>query len=443
MSKREAGAGSRAAAARCVDSVLCHGRSIDAALEESIGENCSDRDRSLILALAYGTLRTHLRNVALLGQLLDKPLKKKDSIVEALLSVGLFALTESRRPGYAVVSATVSAADQLGRKHLRGLVNAILRRFLREKDALLESLSSVEATTCHPQWLVEQYRKDWPDSWESIVAAGNRQPPMWVRVNVGHLTPNDWQQQCALNDVSVTSPHTELPQACLLAEPSSVADLPGFRQGDCSVQDIAAQLAGVFLQPEPGQRILDACAAPGGKTGHLLELCPDAELVALDMSAERLERVEENLERLNLRAQVICGDACKPDEWWDGELFDRILVDAPCSATGVIRRHPDIRFLRRPTDIKQLVRTQQTMLEKLWPLLKPGGLLLYSTCSVLRAENEAVVDAFLAVHTDAVEAELPKLVNEYAEQTAHGLQLLPGRFDNDGFYYALLASRGP
>jgi 16S rRNA (cytosine967-C5)-methyltransferase len=443
MTRSGTGALPRALAARAVDAVLRQGRNLDAALVfKEMGE-LVDRDKSLVHALAYGTLRTHLRNAALIDLLLEKPLKKKDSVIGALISVGLFALLESTQPDYAVVSANVSAADELGRPALRGLVNAVLRRFLRERDELLERVSdSVEARTLHPEWLVDKFQTDWPDDWESIVAAGNRQAPMWIRVNIRQQSPDVWLEQLHAADLAGNAPFPELPTAILLDQALPVTGLPGFANGDCSVQDIASQLAATLLQAEPGMRVLDACAAPGGKATHVLELCPDVvELVAVDQSAQRLERVGDNLSRIGQTATLVTGDALKPEAWWDGNGFDRILVDAPCSATGVIRRHPDIRYLRRAGDIAELVDVQMTMLEKLWPLLRPGGRLLYSTCSVLRAENEAVVAAFLEQRSDCRERLLPPAafaLQGALGQTAHGLQLLPGQLDNDGFYYAVM-----
>ncbi len=443
MNSLGAGALPRALAARAVDAVLRQGRNLDAALAvEKIGA-LVDRDRSLVHALAYGTLRTHLRNAALINLLLKKPLKKKDSVIDALLSVGLFALLESTQPDYAVVSANVSAADELGRPALRGLVNAVLRRFLRERDALLERVSeSIEVRTSHPKWLVEKFQTDWPDDWESIVTAGNRQAPMWIRVNIQHQSPDTWLEHLHAADLAGKAPFSELPAAILLDKAMPVTGLPGFADGDCSVQDVASQLAATVLQAEPGMRVLDACAAPGGKATHVLELCPEVgELVAVDRSAQRLERVAENLARCDQTATLLTGDALEPETWWDGNGFDRILVDAPCSATGVIRRHPDIRYLRRAEDIAELVDVQLTMLEKLMNLLRPGGRLLYSTCSVLRAENEAIVAALLEQRSDCRERPLPPVafaLQGALGQTAHGLQLLPGQLDNDGFYYAVM-----
>lgn len=439
MSARDAGAQSRALAARAVDAVISDGHTLDDALAEFIPESLEARDAALVRALAYGTLRTHLRNRALLAALLSKPLKRKDSIVEALLSVGLFALTESQRPDYAVVSATVSAADSLGRKHMRGLINAILRRFLRERDELLTGISETEAQTGHPQWLVELLQHDWPDEVQQILAANLRQAPMWIRVNSRQGNTEDWLKQCADTGIAASQPYPAVPTAVLLENPAGVESLPGFADGACSVQDIASQLPALLLDAQPGMRVLDACAAPGGKAAHILERCADADLVAVDSAPDRLERVEENFERLGLRGTVICGDAAQPDDWWDGEPFDRILLDAPCSATGVIRRHPDILFLRRAEDIAALTEMQAAMLDALWSLLTPGGLLLYSTCSILRQENEEIIDAFLERHADAREQELSERAPLGGVPTAHGLQLLPGRADNDGFFYALIS----
>ena len=432
------GSTTRALAAEAVDLVLSRGMNLESAFSELGFGALPDRDQSLIKALAYGTLRTQLRNQAILDQLLTKPLRKKDRVIAALLSVGLFALLDSQRPDYAVVSATVSAVDDLQRKHMRGLVNAVLRRFLREREELLAKADSAVAQSNHPQWLLEKLQQDWPDNWQQVVVANNKQGPMWVRVNLAQLTANEWLQRCSEQEVSAVAAVKTVPSACLLATPVPVAELPGFAEGDCSVQDVASQIPAMLLAAEPGMRVLDACAAPGGKAGHILESCPEVDLTALDSDIERLERVEENFERLRLSATVVCGDAAEPNIWWDGEAFDRILLDAPCSATGVIRRHPDIRFLRRAGDIDALAVTQLGMLRSLWSLLKPGGRLLYSTCSVFRAENEQVIAAFLEEADAATEVPLKNLLDTDAPAVKHGLQLLPGQADNDGFYYALL-----
>jgi len=437
MSKSASGAAPRVIAARALDAVLSHGRNLDSGLAEAGLDSLGERDRSLASALAYGAVRTHYRNQCIIDQLVARPFRRRDSVVNALISVGLFALTESRRPDYAIVSATVAAASELGRPQMKGVVNALLRRFLRERDDLIAiAEKNDEARWLHPAWLISRLRHDWPDDWQAILAAGNQKAPMWLRINLAHATRKEWLVRLGRENVGVPEHY---PAAVMLDEPMPVDALPGFREGDCSVQDVASQAAAILLKPLAGMRVLDACAAPGGKTTHMLEYCPEiSELVALDESSARLVRVEENLSRLSLVATVLHGDACKPEDWWNGEQFDRILLDAPCSATGVIRRHPDIRFLRKQADIEPLAKQQFEMLQALWPLLKPGGALLYSTCSILRAENDQVIDRFIKSNPDAnllaPELDVPDAVT----RTSCGIQMLPGRADNDGFYYALM-----
>ncbi len=435
------GAATRAIAAQVVHAVVHTGRNLEHALDSCGANALAPRDQAFVRALAFGTLRTHFRNAFLLGRLLDKPLKQRDAVIGSLLSVACFDLLDAAAPDYAAVSAAVDATRKLDRPALRGLVNAILRRLLRERDTLLAAAAADPvARSCHPAWLLQQLQADWPDAHAEIVTADNRQAPMWLRINTRRTRVTDWLQRAAAAGIAATAPLPQLPAAVLLAQPVPVERLPGFAAGECSVQDAAAQLAAVLLDPQPGMRVLDACAAPGGKTCHLLELTDNAiELTAVDNSAVRLERVTDNLQRLQLTANLICGDAAQPAAWSDGKGFDRILVDAPCSATGVLRRHPDIRFLRRPDDIPVLHATQLGLLRALWPLLQPGGLLLYATCSVLRAENATVVGEFLAAEPTAREVALavtPAAALGIAQ--AHGVQLLPGRQATDGFYYALI-----
>ncbi len=438
MTDEAIGALPRAIAARALDGVLTGGRNLPDALAAAGLNDLAPRDRSLASALAFGATRTHLRNQYLIALLADRPFRRRDSVIVALLSVGLYALIESRRPDYATVSATVDAAVHLGRRPMKAVVNALLRRFLRERDALLLRINDdAEARWQHPPWLLKSLQTDWIAVWEEIVAAGNRQPPMWVRIN---LQKTDRQSWLAKLGAEVARAPAELPAAVMLKEPLPVDSLPGFREGHCSVQDGASQFAAALLNPQAGMRVLDACAAPGGKTTHMLEIAPQiAELVAVDISGERLSRIADNLARLDLRATLVAGDALDPAQWWDGRPFDRILLDAPCSATGVIRRHPDIRFLRAAADIEQLASQQLKLLQNLWPLLQPGGRLLYSTCSVLRAENEQVVERFLAVQSDAREVSIAgENFGPSTPTPSHGQQLLPGRADYDGFYYALM-----
>jgi 16S rRNA (cytosine967-C5)-methyltransferase len=431
----------RVHAARAVDAVLNQHGNLDQVLARESAE-LPDRDRALCQALAFGALRNHERARHLINQLLDKPLRNRDSVIAALLSVALFALTESHRPDYAVVSVSVDAAKRLGRPKLAGLVNAVLRRFLRERDALLAAAAKEESVRwSHPQWLIDAIRADWPADWEQILSAANEQAPMWLRVNEMKLSRTAWLAKLPAEQHGAEAPDW-LASAVCLATPMAVAALPGFADGEVSVQDAASQFAASLLDAQPGMKVLDACAAPGGKTVHLLELTNGAiDLLALDIATPRLERIRENLDRLGLTANVVEGDAREPEQWAGGLKFDRILLDAPCSATGVIRRHPDIRYLREPNDIEAFANTQRELLASLWTVLKPGGRLLYSTCSVLRAENEAVVADFLGKHPEAQVTTLDEhSLAEIASPAGGGLgyQLLPGTAATDGFYYALM-----
>ncbi len=433
-----AGALTRALAARAVAGVLARGQTLDAALEVLLAgpepdvRSLPDRDRAQVRALAFGAIRSHHRHRALLQALLNRPLKSGDSTLEALLSVGLFQLADPEQPDHAAVSATVEATRLLGQERAAGLVNASLRRYQREASALLDSLRAEPAAWhSHPAWLLDQLRADWPDHWQQIAAANQEHPPLWLRVNRNRVSVSNYADRIESELGLRASPLDGFPDALKLESAVPVHRLPGFADGLVSVQDAASQLAAHLLAPEPGMRVLDACAAPGGKTGHLLECAAgQLDLTALDISAERLTQVESNLRRLGQRATVLVGDATEPATWWDGRPFDRILLDAPCSATGVIRRHPDIKLLRRPADVPGLVSRQRLLLERLWPLLKPEGRLLYSTCSLLRAENQALVARFVAEAPARLEPVTP----------APGLQLLPGERDTDGFYYALMTA---
>jgi len=440
-SRREpVGAKTRATAAGIVDAVVRRGRSLEQVLDQQALDEFDAKDAAFVRALVYGALRGHYLHRELIRLLLNKPVKKKDAVLESLLSVALFQLQESAHPDFAVVSATVDAAASLGRPHARGLINAVLRNFLRRRDELVAKASQQrEARYGLPGWLLDQLRNDWPESLEQIAEASLQQAPMWLRVNNMLGATADYAG-ILQDQTGVAATVVELSPAALLPEsPVAVQQLPGFGDGRSSVQDLAAQFAAVALDPQPDELILDACAAPGGKTCHIQELTANgASVIALDESAERLLRVGENLERLGLTASVINGDAAGKD-WWDGRLFDRILLDAPCSATGVIRRHPDIRLLRRKDDIAELSELQSAMLSNLWGLLKPGGYLLYTTCSVLRAENSDVIVAFLEATADAGLRSLPALDGLAQPAGEVGYQLLPGNAVNtDGFYYALM-----
>jgi len=378
-------------------------------------------ERGALQDIGYGTLR-HLGQLRfILRELVPKRLPSDD--VERLLLVALYQLAHTRAAPYAVVDQAVRCAQDIALGRLKGLVNGTLRNFLRNKDALLaDAAADKEARYNHPRWWVQRLRAAYPTQWASVLEMSNRRPPMTLRVNVGRMTPDAYVALLAEQDIKARVLHG---QAVLLEVPCNVRDLPGFADGVVSVQDFGAQKAAMLLDLADGQHVLDACAAPGGKTGHILESAK-VTLTALDVDAERLQRVEDNLQRLGLQATLKAADAANPAAWWDGQPFDRILADVPCSASGVVRRHPDIKWLRRPDDFAALGKQQAAMVDALWPTLAVGGKLLYATCSIMPEENRQQVDAFLARHANA------KLVKDE--------QLLPTS-EHDGFYYALLVKK--
>ncbi|MCX7034848.1 MAG: 16S rRNA (cytosine(967)-C(5))-methyltransferase RsmB [Arenimonas sp.] len=435
-----AGSALRARAARVLAAVLGEGRSLKAMLAAAMPSVADSRDRALLEAVCFGALRHRRRYEFALSQWLAKPLAARDYPVHCLLLVGLAQLDALGLPAHAAVGATAEATRELGRPPLVGLVNALLRRASREP---LPVSTDPAITTSHPDWLVEMLAADWPDDVAALLEANNRPAPMWLRVNPGQLGI-DRLLRSLREDGLTASPSPLLPNAARLDDPIPVARLPFWHTGELSVQDGAAQLAVLALAPQPDDRVLDACAAPGGKTTQIAErLFPgEGELLALDIEARRLAQVVEYLERLGLdypRVHVQLADAGKPDAWWDGRPFDAILLDAPCSATGIIRRQPDIKWHRRATDIPAVVAVQAQLLDALWPLLKPGGRLLYATCSVLRDENERQVDDFLARTQDASPVPLDE---RFGRVSGAGRQRLPGEDGMDGFFYALLRKAG-
>jgi 16S rRNA (cytosine967-C5)-methyltransferase len=414
----------RAATAKIVAEVALRGRSLDAAL--TIDPRATRQERGLLRALTYDSIRWYLRLDALLDRLLSRPGQKLDADVRALAIVGLCQLLYTDIPAHAAVAETVEATRHLGQARAAGLINAVLRRCQREHEQLAAQIDrDVAVRTAHPRWLVDALDADWGEQAEAILAANNQRPPFWVRVNRRRTTGAQYRARLAASGIAVTQSMYD-DEALLLADAVDVADLPGFADGEVSVQDAAAQLGARLVAPEPGERVLDACAAPGGKTGHLLELQPElAELVAVDVSSERLTRIADNLQRLGMSATLAAGDAGEPSGWWDGKPFQRILLDVPCSATGVIRRHPDIKLLRRAEDIAALAARQLQLLRAVWTLLAPGGRLVYASCSALQAETAAVVEAFKA--TDA-----------QARETTAAVRIAAGTAGMDGFYYACL-----
>ena len=426
----------RAAAARVIGQVLA-GNSLNQALPPML-DRVSERDRGLLQQLCYGTLRQEPRLQAILEQMLDKPLRDKDRDVQGLLLCGLYQLDGMRVPDHAAVATTVGATRVLKKPWAKGMTNAVLRRFLRERDQLTQALDSA-ANACHPAWLYHELLRQWPEAAAAVIAANNQQPPMTLRVNKRRLSQQDYLAILAEQGIEAL-PGGISAQAIQLSQPRDVLELPGFTAGDVSVQDEAAQMAALLLQAVPGERILDACAAPGGKACHILELQPLlAELVAMDIDEQRLHKVSENLQRLGLDASLLAADAARPPAQLQAESFDRILVDAPCSASGVIRRHPDVKLLRRASDIPQLSQQQLDILKGLWPLLKTGGTLMYATCSVLDEENSQVVKRFLSGREDARLCSIPA---NWGEPTDFGRQLLPSAEGPDGLFYSLLTKTG-
>ncbi|MFU8765249.1 MAG: 16S rRNA (cytosine(967)-C(5))-methyltransferase RsmB [Haliea sp.] len=423
----------RAAAALAIAGVL-EGGSLNQLLPAAL-ETVGARDRGLLQQLCYGTLRYYPRLQPQLRQLLSKPLKTRDRDIEALLLLGLYQLEETRVPDHAAVAATVAATRALNKTWAKGLCNAVLRSYLRQRQDLLGKLSPA-ALAAHPDWLFDALQRDWPAQAAAIMAANNEQPPMVLRVNRQHGSRDDYLAALAAAGIAASAGQMAQ-EAIYLRQAVDVAALPGFAAGWASVQDEAAQLAAHILAPRAGERVLDACAAPGGKACHLLELEPSIALTAMDVDAARLQRVQDNLQRLSLQAEVLQGNATAPPTALQERRFDRILVDAPCSASGVIRRHPDVKLLRREDDIAALAAQQLWILQGLWPLLQPGGTLLYVTCSVLEAENSAVVARFLEATGDA--ALQPLKVP--GEQRSQGVQLLPVSGGPDGLFFSLLQRR--
>ncbi|MDO8990877.1 MAG: 16S rRNA (cytosine(967)-C(5))-methyltransferase RsmB [Sideroxyarcus sp.] len=413
-------------AARIVSKVVQDGRNLTQLLSEALRKPSWQvaQERGALQDLCYGTLRYYARLAFMLDRLLQRPVQ--DLPLRYLLLVAIYQLQHTRAGQHVVVDQAVQAAKSIN-PAATGLVNAVLRNYQRKQAELLAAADREEESRyAYPQWWINALKQQYGGRAAEILEAGNTHPPMTLRVNTRHTGMEEYRALLAAQGIAA---HSAGSVALKLEHPVAVERLPGFAQGWVSVQDAGAQLAAQLLDVKDGMRVLDACAAPGGKTTHLLELA-DIELVAVDKEEERLRRVRENLQRLNMNALVVCGDAATPQDWWDGKPFDRILADVPCSATGVVRRHPDIKWLRRPDDIASFAEQQAQILESLWLLLARDGKLLYATCSIFARENQQVIAGFLARHADAVRIEL----------SAAGMtdgQLLPND-EHDGFYYALL-----
>ena len=425
----------RLAATRALAAVLAGRASLGSSLPEQLAK-VEPRDRALAQDLAFGTARWQPRLSLLAEKLLQKPFKATDRDLEALLLIGLYQLFHTRIPAHAAIGETVGCVDKLKKSSAKGLLNAVLRRAQREYDSLLPVLDhDPAARLAHPRWLQKALKARWPQQWEAIATANNLHPPLILRVNRRQGSRDSYLAELAAAGIDA-APCAFSADGIRLLQPQDVTALPGFAAGRLSVQDEAAQLAADLLELAPGQRVLDACAAPGGKTCHLLEREPAlAEVVALDADAGRLQRVEQNLARLGLSARTLAADGRAVADWWDGTPFQRILLDAPCSATGVIRRHPDIKLTRQASDIAPLVQLQGELLDALWPTLEVGGILVYATCSVLPEENSDNLAAFLARTPGARELDIPA---PWGLAQPHGRQLLPQPDGHDGFYYGKL-----
>ncbi|BFM04846.1 16S rRNA (cytosine(967)-C(5))-methyltransferase RsmB [Halioxenophilus aromaticivorans] len=433
----------RLVAAQTLAAILVEGKTL-AQLMPKAADRVAPRDQPLLQELCYGTCRWYPQLKQLYLALVDKPLKAKDTDIEALFYLGFYQLQFTRIAPHAAINETVNCAKKLKKPWAVKLLNAVLRRAQREQESLQQELQqNPQATTAHPNWLIKAITKHWPDFAEAIFASNNAHPPMTLRVNRAQTTRDDYQTE--LVEQGIECQATEYSDVGItLARAQDTAKLPGFAQGQASVQDEAAQLAASLLDLKPGQRVLDACAAPGGKTCHMLETEPGlARVTALDISDKRLTKVQENIQRINrdwLQGQVelTAADALVLEDWFSGDQYDRILLDAPCSATGVIRRHPDIKLLRLANQVEQLATLQFELLTALWQTLKPGGRLVYATCSIFPTENTQVIERFLQQTDDAAEH---KLAVTWGMEQPAGRQLLPRQGGHDGFYYCVLDKR--
>jgi 16S rRNA (cytosine(967)-C(5))-methyltransferase len=417
----------RAICAQAIFNVLEEGQSLSATLT-TLNHKIADKDKALVQEICFGVMRVLPELNFYIHTLMSKVLTGKNRILHDLLLVGIYQILYTRIPAHAAVGETVNAVNTLKKTQLKGVVNGVLREFLRQQTSLQQQFTQdskqQNQQTLHPSWLLTRLKQAYPEQWQAIVHANNQKPPMWLRVNLNQYSVSDYQQLLAEQQIESDS-FPELPSALRLLSLVNVNKLPYFDEGAVTVQDLSAQYAAYLLAPQNGEFILDMCAAPGGKTTHILEVAPKAQVLAVDIEPSRVKRIHENLTRLNLHAEVKVGDGLTPERWCKGQQFDRILLDAPCSATGVIRRHPDIKWLRRNSDIAQLTELQHAILTNIWPYLKTGGTLVYATCSILPDENKLQIERFLQENTTA------KLRSELK-------QFLPTENGGDGFFYAVL-----
>ena len=426
----------RTIAAKTLALVIHEKHTLDKVLPGMLEKLQSKKERAFAQEICYGVLRWYPRLIFIVDELLDKPLRKKDTDIVCLLLAGIYQLDYLRTPSHAAVSATVNATKTLKKDWARSFVNAVLRRYQREHAQLNKTLQTCpSAEYAHPQWLIDQLTFDWPEHWQDILKENNEHPPLHLRVNKLISNRENYLEKLTQTDINACLSDLS-PVGIQITKPVDVEQLPGFMQGEVSVQDFGAQIAAQLMSLKSGQRVLDTCAAPGGKTAHIYETEPDLrELVAIELNKSRFDKLEQTLQRLKIKARLVHADAKATESWWDGNQFDRILLDVPCSASGVIRRHPDIKILREPVQIKQFTETQSRLLESIWPLLKNDGLMIYATCSVLSQENDVQIEKFSGLHKDA---QIMDIMCDWGIKTRFGRQLLPTRDQSDGFYYAVI-----
>ena len=422
----------RLAALEALSEVLDENKSL--AESEALSRLRDSRDNGFARHLTYGVLRWLTALEWLAGELLTRPVKKRERDVQRLILLGIQQLWHDQTASHAAVNETAECARSLGKPWAVPLINAVLRKFQREQQQLIEKLLTRPQQYAHPVWMLGEIQHDWPEHWQDIVAANNQQAPLWLRINRQQATESKLRQNLETAGFKIAD-HPFARDAICITPAAAVNKIPGFEAGWLSVQDPAAQLARDLLMPEAGERILDACAAPGGKSAHLLETCPGINLTILDKQSQRVEQLDQGLRRLGLDATGQVADAVDTSQWWDGKKFHKILLDAPCSATGVIRRHPEIKWLRSQQQVNAVVKLQAEMLTVLWPLLEPGGIFVYATCSVLKRENSQQIQKFLQQNTDATEQ---KAAVEWGDSSSFGTQIMPGEAQMDGFFYAVL-----
>lgn len=423
----------RLLALKLLQQILVQGKSLNQLSSQINSQIKSPEDIALCRQLVYGVVRWHEQLRFIAAKLVSRPLKEKDSDVYTLLLLGIYQLMHTRIPDHAAVNETVKLISKLKKPWARGLINGVLRNLLREKSNIEAQCSEDPvARYSHPQWLIDVLKKDWPSDWQAILEANNQQGRMTLRANQQRVSREALQAK--LSEQNIQSQLADFAdQGLYLEQAKDPRVIDGFSEGDFSVQDEAAQMAAQLLDLKPRMSVLDACAAPGGKTAAMLEREPGIEVTALDIDEERLQKIDETLNRLHLSANLKAVNAAELESWWSDESFDRILLDAPCSGTGVIRRNPDIKIHRRLEDIGRLVDNQRILLQRLWSILKPGGILLYATCSIIKKENEKQIEEFIASHKDA---ELIPIEAPWGRAVSYGRQVLPGEHGMDGFYYA-------